>query len=72
MFWEALNRRRLQGLLASLNRQHSALRRMLAALERDGCVPSEDALCQHLQQAADAIADARFLLRQKLSRDNGH
>jgi hypothetical protein len=69
MTWEALNRKRLTGLLASLNRHHSALQRMLRALERDGLSPSEDPLYRHLVQAADAIADARFLLRTRLQRD---
>ena len=70
MLWEALSQRRLAGLIASLNRQHATLERMLRALERDGLSTEEDPLYRHLLQAADAIADARFLLTSKLAREH--
>jgi hypothetical protein len=71
MSWEALSPRRLSALLASLNRQHSALQRTLRALERTGLSPSDDPLYRSIEEAADSIADARFLLRTKLRRANG-
>ena len=71
MLWEALSPRRLAALLASLNRQHASLQRMLRALELDGIEPSTDPLYHHLEQAADKIADTRFLVRTRLRRANG-
>jgi hypothetical protein len=71
MSWEALSFRRLSALLATLNRQHSALQRTLRALERGGVAPATDPLYRQLEEAADAIADARFLLRTRLRRTSG-
>ena len=71
MLWEALSHRRLSALLASLNRQHASLQRTLRALERDGVEPATDSLYRHLQEAANTISNARFLLHSKLRRNGG-
>ena len=69
MSWEALSPRKLSALLASLNRQHAALQRTLRALERAGLSAIDDPLYRQLEEAADAITDARFLLRTQLRRN---
>jgi hypothetical protein len=68
MSWEALNARQLAGLLASLNRVHANLARILRRLERSGISPRDDPLYRRLVEAADAITDARFLLRSRSKR----
>ena len=68
MIWDALNPRKLSRLRRSLAAQHAALERIVRRLERAGVDPSTDPLLRHLVDAADAVADARFVLRSHRSR----